>query len=160
MKAKDFSQITITDIERSSTVARSTFYRLFDNLVDVLSYQCDKVFDETLKKYSISIQTPDSFLLLFIDQWAKNDALLETVFSINRLDILYTAQQKREDTVKKLFFKDFDLKKDSIEFLIVSITSALVGILSVWMKHQKKESANDLLVEFKRSIEIFYALYH
>lgn len=36
MRTKNFEQITITDLQRKIGIARTTFYRSFDNLVDVL----------------------------------------------------------------------------------------------------------------------------
>lgn len=39
MKEKPFARITITDVQRASTVSRSTFYRNFDCLEDVLALQ-------------------------------------------------------------------------------------------------------------------------
>ena len=41
---KTFSEITITDVLRASYVGRATFYRLFDNLSDVLAYLCIPTF--------------------------------------------------------------------------------------------------------------------
>ena len=49
LQKKDFSKITITDIQKESYVGRATFYRLFDKLPDVLAYQCDQVFEDVLQ---------------------------------------------------------------------------------------------------------------
>lgn len=46
LSKKNFADITISDIQRSSTVSRSTFYRNFDCLEDVLSLICDRVFED------------------------------------------------------------------------------------------------------------------
>lgn len=37
---KPFSEITVTDLYREHRISRTTFYRLFDNTVDVLEYHC------------------------------------------------------------------------------------------------------------------------
>ena len=44
MREKPFARITITDVQRASTVSRSTFYRNFDGLEDVLALLCDRGF--------------------------------------------------------------------------------------------------------------------
>lgn len=44
MKEKPFARITITDVQRASSVSRSTFYRNFDCLEDVLALLCDRGF--------------------------------------------------------------------------------------------------------------------
>ena len=37
IKKKPFDQITVSDLQKVSGVARTTFYRAFDNISDVLS---------------------------------------------------------------------------------------------------------------------------
>lgn len=57
LKKKSFELITITDLQKESGVARSTFYRLFDNMSDVLYWQCNLCFWEAL----MGISPSDSF---------------------------------------------------------------------------------------------------
>lgn len=44
LKTKAFDQITVSDLQKESGVARSTFYRAFDNISDVLYWKCDTRF--------------------------------------------------------------------------------------------------------------------
>lgn len=46
LKEKSFESVTISDIQRVSGVSRSTFYRNFDRIEDVLALMCDRVFVE------------------------------------------------------------------------------------------------------------------
>ena len=48
MRTKNFSEITITDLQKVSTVSRTTFYRLFDKISDVLEFQCENIFEKTV----------------------------------------------------------------------------------------------------------------
>lgn len=57
LAVKPFSGISISDIQRESSVGRATFYRLFDTVTDVLEYECDNVFRNMLQTYRE--QTPD-----------------------------------------------------------------------------------------------------
>ena len=43
---KKLEDITIMDIKNESGIARTTFYRLFDNVCDVLEYQLEIYFNE------------------------------------------------------------------------------------------------------------------
>ena len=52
MKEKPFARITITDVQRASTVSRSTFYRNFDCLEDVLALLCDRGFQAVFSEYN------------------------------------------------------------------------------------------------------------
>lgn len=51
IKKKAFDQITISDLQKTSGVARSTFYRAFDNISDVLYWKGDTCFYEVLGNY-------------------------------------------------------------------------------------------------------------
>lgn len=44
LAGKQLSEITVTDIQKASGVGRSTFYRLFDNIDDVLLYVAEDEF--------------------------------------------------------------------------------------------------------------------
>ena len=50
LETTPFEQITISDIQRMSTVSRSTFYRNFDRIEDVLMLLCDRNFDAAFKR--------------------------------------------------------------------------------------------------------------
>ena len=45
LKTMPLSAVTITDLHRATGVSRATFYRLFDNIEDVLVYQCDQMLE-------------------------------------------------------------------------------------------------------------------
>lgn len=42
-KQKPFAEITVSDLHREYLISRTTFYRLFDNIVDVLEYMVDRM---------------------------------------------------------------------------------------------------------------------
>ena len=43
LEKKSISIITVSEVCAACAVGRATFYRLFDNLTDVLSYQCENI---------------------------------------------------------------------------------------------------------------------
>ena len=45
---KIFADISVSDLQRESGVGRSTFYRLFDNIDDVVTYLVDEKFKDGL----------------------------------------------------------------------------------------------------------------
>lgn len=49
LKMKKFESITVTDVQKQSTVGRATFYRLFDSVSDVLAYEFDEEFSKLMK---------------------------------------------------------------------------------------------------------------
>ncbi len=58
LEHKPYEEITITDLQKSSSVSRSTFYRLFDNIDDIFHYQLDMIFS-TLKEELLHIDHKD-----------------------------------------------------------------------------------------------------
>ena len=78
LEQKEFSQISISDIQRASTVSRSTFYRNFDSLDDVLALLCDRGFDEILRSGS------DALNLAAFHYWYAHGRLLEAILSSDK----------------------------------------------------------------------------
>lgn len=52
LEHKSFDQITVTDLQKASGVARTTFYRAFDNISDVLYWKCNLCFQEVLEGFT------------------------------------------------------------------------------------------------------------
>lgn len=51
LQGKDFKHVTVSDVSKYSTVGRSTFYRNFDELEDLLAWKCDRQFKEVLSGF-------------------------------------------------------------------------------------------------------------
>lgn len=78
MKEKPFARITITDVQRASTVSRSTFYRNFDCLEDVLALLCDRGFQAVFTEYNALPPAQRGSLAKAVFQyWFRNSAVLE-----------------------------------------------------------------------------------
>ena len=156
LKEKTFSKITITDVQQASTVGRATFYRNFDSLADVLTYQCDLVFEQLFEIHEKKqTQSVDELMFFFIDSWMKQNILLEAIVSSNRTDILYDVYRSKTDKFKKQLSINIVMSEEQLDFLVAIATSCLAGILIVWIQHGKKESAKQLLKVVKNSIKIF-----
>ena len=90
MKEKPFARITITDVQHASTVSRSTFYRNFDCLEDVLALLCDRGFQAVFTEYNALPPAQRGSLAKAVFQyWFRNSAVLEALVQIHRTDILF-----------------------------------------------------------------------
>ncbi len=72
LKENEYEDIRITDIVKKAEVGRATFYRNFDNKIDVLRYESDKVFIEMmehLKTYHSKrpVNRSSEFLVPFLE---------------------------------------------------------------------------------------------
>jgi len=85
LKEKSFESVTISDIQRVSGVSRSTFYRNFDRIEDVLALMCDRVFEEAFLSDYANISEA------VFRTWFRHQELIETIVGIDRGDMLYAS---------------------------------------------------------------------
>ena len=156
LKEKEFNNISISEIQRVSSVGRSTFYRLFDNVTDVLQYLCDQINDEVLQQYkTLPEKDTQKFFIYFIDRWTKNEALLAAIFNYNHSDILYKSFRNNSSEVVGYVFPALPTDDKKVDYLTSIATTALAGILSAWLNHGKMDDVSEILELVKSS---FYYL--
>ena len=88
LREKSFDEITISDVQRRSTVSRSTFYRNFDNLEDVLELLCDRGFDK------ITAGDGAPVYIRVFHYWFNNPVVLKALVNTGRTDILAESLKK------------------------------------------------------------------
>lgn len=139
LEEKPFSQITVTDLQRRSTVSRSTFYRCFDRPEDVLAYLCDAGFDSVLESDPPDAQT---LSLEVFRYWMHNTAVLEALVEVRRTDILFASLRRSLSRVAHLpALSDNAAEND---YFVSIVTSVMTGILTTWIEHGKVESAEEV----------------
>lgn len=69
LKMKKFESITVTDVQKQSTVGRATFYRLFDSVSDVLAYEFDEEFSKLMKSEELRFLSYVDDVKCFIRAW-------------------------------------------------------------------------------------------
>lgn len=80
---KPFSEITIVDLQKESTVGRSTFYRLFDRTQDVLEYLYEQRIKDIYNGYHLLPEdNRPSFTLFILNELYYNSAVLEVLIKI------------------------------------------------------------------------------
>jgi AcrR family transcriptional regulator len=97
IEKKSFDSITITDIQKASGVGRATFYRSFDNVNDVLYWQCSLHYQEVMTGYLEERakingkEDPYAFMTYFFSYWMKgeNSRILEQLIKTGHYDIIY-----------------------------------------------------------------------
>ena len=82
-----YGEIGITDVCAPRGVARTTFYRLFDTLDDVLIYQFDTLFEESFKQYTASPATEKSYAKILLHIAMSNKPLLTAIIHSGRNDL-------------------------------------------------------------------------
>ena len=147
MREKPFEKITISDIQRESTVGRATFYRNFDGLIDVLYWQCDCSFREmaTLFLESKEYQKMKAGMLLcFFDYWTERSEILEQLLTVSRVDIIYDCHLKNSFSITEFYNNVQPLPHVDYEYFMALRSGVLIGMLLVWIKRGKMENPAQL----------------
>lgn len=159
MQKKEFTQITITDVQRASSVGRSTFYRLFDNMSDVLQYICDKHIEKTLNDLEKSSDiTVDEFMIKCIKLLMENGAIITALTSSDRSDLLYKAIKSKTIEIRDILSQRYNIdpteqmSEIQISYFLGMIISAMAGILAVWNRNGRVESAEEVYANIKSFI--------
>lgn len=160
LRNKSFTEITVTDVQKISSVGRSTFYRLFDNTSDVLSYLCDDVFEQARREYAtMSSLSLNETTMIFIKKWMDNKLLLKAITASNRLDCLYSAHTKYLGKEKDKFFPNVDLSGPQTEYLMMTMTACVSACLTAWLKTGAKENAEQLHERLKSCFNTFCGIF-
>lgn len=118
---KELINISILDIYHESNIARTTFYRLFDNINDVLEYQLEIYFNEYME-----LRKNENDKILFFFNYFDMHSDLIYIISTQCEHILYSVMNKIYD--------------NSNEYLISIKIGIFTSLLCCWVKNKKKET--------------------
>ncbi len=160
LKTKSFTEITVTDVQKAAGVGRATFYRLFDNIPDVLSYLCDNVFEKVGCEYGTTDRIDAKKTILeFIRAWMDNKTLLKAIVACNRTDLLYDAHRKYIGSNAALFFPNIPMPEGQLTYLLTIMTACVSACLSAWLKNGAEESAEQLQDRLSECFKTLSAMY-
>lgn len=160
LAVKPFSGISISDLQRASSVGRATFYRLFDTVTDVLEYECDKVFRNMLQAYRA--QTSDGeagsayerLFSCFFEYWMGHVSLLDALSDSGRVDIMHAVYRAHTGEIRDILVPDMTLTERELDYFVSVATAVIFGVFDTWVKGGRKESREELLYNLKRSVAI------
>ena len=157
IKKKPFEQITISDLQKASGVARSTFYRAFDNISDVLYWRCDACFAEVLLNYQPKPNGGGLDLAKhYFTYWLNHSDILELLIQINRIDIIYACHMKNAEIMQQRFGKLPWLNVEHGNYFIAIRTGFTISILTVWLKGGRKETPEELVQIIKEQLLLLF----
>ena len=146
LKNKEFAKISVSDLNKKSYVSRSTFYRLFDNTYDVMSFLCDNMYEEIFTKLnSRSFSSATELMTVFNREIMSRNSLLDALAKNNMTDILHSTHIKYFNFFTP-YFKDLDINfsKQEITCALSILSGALCSYIAWWTKNGKKETPEEL----------------
>lgn len=145
LNRKRVDEISVSELVTFAGIGRSTFYRNFDNIVDILTWQCDLSFAKVIEDYYVIGRKSNVSMTEYIfDYWYNNSEVIEKLLAIKRIDIIYDSFIKNS----KMFAAKINvtpIKNAIIEeyFLTVRI-GIFISVVKVWIENGKKESPKQL----------------
>lgn len=133
-------------------MGRSTFYRNFDQLEDILLWKCDETFEE-LSQFIFQIvsdrenQSNHSkfpFLYPFFSYWYKNSEIIELLIAANRIDMIFTAFERALDKFMQRIVPNMMNQSPHYEYFLAFRAGAIIRILLTWIKNNKDLSPAEL----------------
>lgn len=162
MREKTFSQINVTEVVTKAKLGRSTFYRNFDTLEDVLHYKADEAYalcgQHLIKTIFEMARSSDEnksaqrlFFLPFFKYWYYNFEIIELLISAKREDILKHAFVKMVDDLRGEY-PEIDIAH--YDYFIEMRAAVSIALLSQWVKTNRQESPENLYDIFQHQMEI------
>ena len=130
---KPLSDITVADISQECGISRSTFYRNFSNVIEVLELMLDYFY----KRYLDERVGKQNQLLFFFEYWRYHRDLINIIYTQN-------------ESILKDCIKRYDQSKYDNPYLLDLKVSILSSILCNW-SNLKKNTPKEM-EEITRSI--------
>jgi Transcriptional regulator len=154
LERSDFASLSVTEVASRATVSRSTFYRNFDELVDILCWKCDRQFSEVLRGYVKEGCWEKLGMLEYVFKyWQKHSEVLEILLSINRIDIIYDCFARNSTVVMVQLQERMKLPKGQSEYFMAIRIGVFIGVMKTWLRRGKKESAHQLSVTLGEQLQ-------
>ena len=129
---KAFLDITVTDIQKTAGIGRSTFYRLFDTIDDVVTYMVDKEFEEIVRGYStMSIR---DFTINCLSGVIDREDTLMGILASGRSELV--TGSLRENLHRSA--------EAGLQYRFAVFASACISVIRVWDENGRKESIEEL----------------
>lgn len=147
MAQKEFNKITISELSKESTVSRATFYRNFDEVIDILYWKCDRLFQSVLTTFVASepdLSQADGLINYVFSFWMKHTDILEILIERGRVDIIYNSFLNNAGVVMEYLSKKLHLPEWNTRYFISTRVGIFVGVFQAWITGGKQESVKDL----------------
>ncbi len=149
MHEKPYEAITVRDIVERAAIGRSTFYRNFDQIEDVLHMRCDQIFDELIAYIADNRRDNPrrNRSLIFkpvLEYFDQNSEIVTLLMQANRLDLLRTSFRERSRPMQVQFAQQSLVAENYVAYLGEIRINVIIAIVSHWVKTGKQESADEL----------------
>ena len=153
-----FESIRVKDLVDASQVGRTTFYRHFDSIEDVLRLRCDQIFDGLIA-YLIAYtrrygnESRAALLKPLLRYFYLHSEIIELLMLAKRLDIVQSSFQRALTPFYIQTAAHFDLDADILAYGQTMRIAVATSILLHWIESGKKQAPDELADELSAMIE-------
>ncbi len=157
MAERVYTEIKITDVVKRAQIGRTTFYRCFETLDDVLRYKCDQAYSGCAEHLKLSLlnNTPPiishAFFLPFFKYWYTHFEIVELLIHANREDILKRSFHKMVDDLRDEYPH---VPIEHYNYFIEIRAAISIAILSEWVKTHRQLSPEALFDIFTMHLSL------
>lgn len=110
----------------------------------LLALLCDRGFQAVFTEYNALPPAQRGSLAKAVFQyWFRNSAVLEALVQIHRTDILFDSLRRSSGLIEALQPLADDPAR--FDYFVAIITSAMIGVLTVWVEHGKTETEDQMV---------------
>ena len=157
MKEKEFAKITVSELVNKAQIGRTTFYRNFDAIEDVIVYKLNDHF----KKLSEYLKEQENknieyYIKPFLEYWESNAYMIEMLIESKQISILNKEFEKLMESFVVKNPRIYEFNMEYKDYIISIRGSVIISLLIQWIKRGKKETPEmltDMLIQHKKNID-------
>lgn len=149
MEEKEMDEIKITELVDRSGVSRATFYRNFDQIIDVLILKSDQLFEElmvVLREYHQKepVKRSSQFMIPFLEFFGERTTVVELLLKAKRTDVLQDSMVKMFDSMYQSYLEVAKRPTETWDYFVAIRSGITVNILLTWVKNGKNIAPDQL----------------
>lgn len=149
MRTRPFNTITVTHLVEAAQLGRTTFYRNFDEIEDILRMRCDQVFDE-LVGYIVAYRQdehspkPGGQLKPLLRYFYLHSDIIDLLLRANRIDILQDAFRERAKGLQAQAAQQMQVADEYVAYGVEIRINLMIAIVAHWVKTGKRQAPDEL----------------
>lgn len=148
-KHRAFSEITISSLKAEYGINRTTFYRLFDNTVDVLEYLVDQMGTEVL--VNIDGENLKEMTINAIYALRDHQDLIQLLSNSGNIHLLLQKQEKYLSLSKFAVSANI---RDGAEYFHGILAQLIPSTMDVWVRNGMKETPEEVYRKLRNSLSV------
>lgn len=154
LNEKSYRDITISDVCSHCGIARTTFYRLFDTLDDVLLYQFDGLFETGIIQYRSGNASAHTYAYILLSIALSDRSLITALIASGRTDLFDFSTRLK--TPQLLHDMGLMLEETNRQYCTAMLNAMLLSIVKVWVENGCCEPVGMLYERLKSDLTLIW----